>query len=186
MKNYCKSISKFSMAVLVASMLIIITTACEPPEVGPGNPAREYSYSIGPDGGIINALSGNVLLEIPAGTLDSQVIFSVKEGMEDYDGDFVMKSIEIRPRDVVFKHPVILKLKYNGQLSNGMDPSSAISLVIYHFENEAAYDKRNPNDMIWINKCYVAGDHCIETKIYSGGVFAIGEESLGQPANTPQ
>ena len=82
---------------------------------------------------------------------------------------------------MTFKIPASLRLKYDGQLSIGIDPLNTENLAIYHFRNEAAFDKRSPSDMIWINKCYVnPGYERIETEIHSSGVYAIGEESLDQ------
>jgi hypothetical protein len=175
---------KISLPVWITTILIMLTgcpTPCDdcPNHMHPYNPE---SYVVGPEGGTFQALDGNVRLIIPESALDEELEFTIKEGPEDYYKEFVIKSIEINPRSAIFNKPVGLSLKYSGELSCGLDPCSADCLVLYKFKNDAEFDKRNPTDMLWIKKCNVnPGDECLETEIYSGGVFAIGEESLGKP-----
>ncbi len=182
MKNSVKFSRKFTVyTIFSAALMLLIFTACEPgPDIIPNTTrTMEESFAVGPEGGAFTALKGNVTLEIPKGALDDQVKIRIKIGPEDYDNDFIIRSIEIYPKSLIFKISASMHLKYDRQLSIGMDPLKAESLVIYHFKDERTFDKRYPSDMIWINKCYVdAGDQCIDAEIHSGGIFAIGEESL--------
>ena len=183
MKNPIKLSRKFTVySILSTLLLFLVITACEPEPVLPNTTRTiEESFTAGSEGGVFTALKGNVTLEIPKDALNAQVKIRIKIGPEDYDNDFIIRSIIIYPKSVTFKIPARLHLKYGGQLSIGIDPLNAENLAIYHFENEVAFDKRYSSDMIWINKCNVnTGDQRIETEIHSGGVYAIGEESLDQ------
>ena len=184
MKNSVKFSPKFkALSILSTLILFFAITACEPEQdVDPVTISTiEESFTAGPEGGSFTALNGIVDLEIPRNALNAEVKIRIKIGPEDYDNDFIVRSIVIYPKSLTFEIPGRLRLKYDGKLSNGKDPCDAKCLAIYHFENEAAFDKRNPSDMIWKNKCCVnLMDQCIETEINSGGIFAIGEESLDQ------
>lgn len=178
---------KFTVFTILPVMLLFtIVSGCDYPQWIDDSPVPQQniqspkSFIVGPEGGLFTALNGNVQIEIAKGTLTIPERFTIKV-VEDYEGDFVIKGIEIKPRAIAFNIPARLRLRYDRQLSHGMDPVSAKSLVIYHFRNEADFDNRRPSDMIWINKCFVNGmDRCIETEIHSGGIFAIGEESLSR------
>ena len=184
MKNPVKIFRKLIVyTILCSTLLLLIFNACEPVEDIIPNTTRtiEESFIAGPEGGSFTALKGIVSLEIPKDALNAEVKIRIKIGPEDHDNDFIIKSVILYPKSVNFKVPARLRLKYDGQLSIGLDPCTAKCLAIYHFENEAAFDKRNPSDMIWMNKCYVnTSDQRIDTEINSGGIFAIGEESLDQ------
>jgi hypothetical protein len=191
MKNSVKKSPKTLFRLLGIAFILLNIPACDlltidDPEKADQNQRSQINYEsfiVGPDGGTFKALNNNVILNIPKLALDEQVKVVVLEGPIDYDGDFVIKSIEISPKTVVFNSPVSLGLKYNGQLNCGQDPCDARSLVIYHFKNDRVFDKRNYSDMIWTSNCHLNRmDCCIEAEIQSGGIFAVGEESLGQPA----
>jgi hypothetical protein len=175
-----KIISKFRLAsILVIAFAIIFFAACQENEepVIPGLP--EVSFTAGPEGGYFNALDGNVQFYFPKDALAENVSFLVKEGPEDEEGDFVIQSILIEPSYLEFMKPASIALRYDGCLANGKDPCKAECLALYYFENDKAFDVRRPQDMVWIEKCCLnTMDRCIETKIYSGGVFAIGEASM--------
>jgi hypothetical protein len=190
MKNPVKKSSETLIQLLAIALILLNIPACDlltidpdPADQNQRSQIKYESFILGPDGGTITALNKNVMLNIPESALDEQVVIVVTEGPTDYDGDFVLKSIEISPKTVIFNSPVALRLKYNGQLNCGQDPCRAKCLVTYLFKNDKDFDIRNYSDMIWINKCHLNRmDCCIETEIQSGGIFAIGEESLGQPA----
>jgi hypothetical protein len=196
MKNQEKISPKLKLlSLLIASCLILIFPACDDPTTeilnfNSFNPTKpEVSFVAGPEGGTFHAINRNVTMIIPQGSIDEQVKFLIKEGPVDNDGDFVIKSIEISPKSVFFKIPVTLSLKYNGRLSCGSNPCNAKCLIIYQFRNEAAFEKRNfgernLSNFEWTEKCTLnRNDCCIETEIISGGVFAIGEESLAKTNN---
>ena len=189
MKNPVKKSSKTILRLLAIAIILLNIPACDLLTIDPrpDQPSKSHvkseTFLIGPEGGTIKALNSNVTLNIPKLALDKKVTLVIKKGPIDYYGDFVINSIEISPKTVFFKTPVGLKLKYNGQLSCGNDPCTAKSLVIYHFSDEVLYDKRNPKDLLWTSKCCLNQINCcIEAEIQSGGIFAVGEESLGQPA----
>ena len=195
MKDQPKIYSQVNFRLILTTLcILLVCPACdlfcpeclECPKCAPDNPGISKpadSFIINSQGGIFQAINGNVTLYVPESALDEEVNLVVKEGPIDYEGDFVVRSIEINPKSVFFKLPVELSLKYNGQLNCGKDPCNAKCLAIYHFKNDKDFDVRNQADMLWISKCCVNRmDCCIETKIQSGGIFAIGEESLGQPA----
>ena len=149
MKYQVKSSSKIKFGILTIAILLLIIPACDPLKVCPDpgciqKPVIVESFEIGPDGGTIRALNGNVFIDIPKGALVTSEKFTIEEGPEDHDNEFIMKSIIIKPKAVVFKKPASLSLKYNGKLSCGVDPCKATSLVLYHFENDATFDKRGP------------------------------------------
>lgn len=185
MKTTEIKIPKISLLILLPAILVMLP-ACPPncDDCGAIHTTTPIqSFTVGPEGGTFKVLDGNISLNIPKSALDEQVKIVVLEGPIDYDGDFVIKSIEISPKTVIFNLPVALRLKYNGQLNCGQDPCSAKCLVVYHFKNDKDFDIRNYSDMIWTSKCHLNRmDCCIETEIHSGGIYAIGEESLGQPA----
>ena len=92
--------------VINSSLLILL--ACDDIPVGPPGPRNqisERSYAVGPEGGTINALNGNVNIEIPKGALLFEEKFKIQEGPRDEDNEFVIKSIEIKPNSVSFRTP---------------------------------------------------------------------------------
>ena len=181
MKNPVKFSLKFTVHLILSTtlLLLVITSCFNEPVINPNTGGQEESFFAGPEGGAFTALKGIIDLEIPKDALNAQVKIRINIGPEDYDNDFIVKSIEIYPKSLTFNVPARLRLNYNGILSNGKDPCNAKCLAIYHFKNEAAFDKRKATNMIWINKCYLnIMDECLETEIHSGGVYAIGEESL--------
>ena len=193
MKNSLKRSTKTKLSLLASIVLLLASPACDDPNVGPdtsqkkGNYIPEETFEIGPAGGIIKALDGHVVIDIPQGALLTTEHFTVSEGPQDDGEDFIIKSILIKPRSVVFTTPAKLRLRYDGQLSLGIDPCKAKCLAIYHFKNDVSFDKRKPSDMMWLSQCHVnTMDQCIEAEIYTGGVFAIGEASLGQSAQQPK
>lgn len=175
------------LLLIVVTAFLTVLSACTPP-CDDCKPSRTLhvpeSFTAGAEGGTFQTLKGNVTLIIPESALAENVKFTIKEGPVDYSDEFVIKSIEVNPTHTLFREPVGISLKYNGQLSCGIDPCSAKSLVLYKFKNDMAFDKRIPSDMVWINKCQLnVMDQCLETEILSGGVFAIGEESLSKTNN---
>jgi len=184
MKSTVKISRKLTVYTILCSMpLLLIFISCrqELDIIPITKHTVVESFIGGPEGGSFSAINGSVLLQIPQNALKAQIKMRIEIGPEDYDNDFIIKSIVIYPKSVVFKFPVSLRLKYDGKLSNGSNLYDATSLAIYHFKNEAAFDKRKSSDMIWINKCFVNQiDYSIETEINSGGIFAIGEASLDQ------
>ncbi len=171
-----------AFAVLFASTLLLTFTGCDPddPMVEKNyTNTRPESFLVGPEGASIKALDGNVEILIPAGALAEEVNLVVEEGPVDYDDEFIIKSIKISPKTFSFNLPAQIRLRYDSKLCLGKDICSSDRLAIYHFDTEAAFDKRNITDMVWIYQCCVnSNDQCIETKINGGGVFAIGRESL--------
>ena len=168
---------------ILAAAFTVLLISCDDPLDVKGPIEHIEKFPIGPEGGTISALSGNITLTIPNGALNEQVLLTFKEGPIDFENEFVIKSIEVSPSTTFFKIPASISLKYNGQLSCGLDPCNSKCLVLYHFRNEMAFDKRNPSDMLWVGKCCIDRMNCcIDTEIRSGGIFAIGEDSLGQPA----
>lgn len=168
------------LAILFTSLTLLVFTACDPeePEVSINRPIQE-SFMVGPEGATITAMNGNVRLVIPVGALSDQVNLRITEGPQDYDNEFVIKSIEIRPVTLSFRIPASLQLRYDQQLRIGKELCTTDLLAVYHFQNEAAFDKRELSDMVWDNKCCVnQNDKCIETHVNGGGIFAIGPESL--------
>ena len=193
MKNPIKIYPNFTVFAISSTILLLyIFTACDYPYWIDDTPVplqitqSPKSILVGPQGGSFTALNGIVSLEIPKDALNAEVKIRIKIGPEDDDMDFIIKSIIIYPKSLTFKIPARLHLKYDGRLSIGMDPSRAENLAIYHFRDEKTFDKRNPSDMIWINKIYVDTNRMrMNAEIHSGGIFAIGEESLDQTVHEP-
>lgn len=181
MKTNAKNYSNATAATLLITMILFVLPACVNTfEIEPDtHSVPNISFTAGPDGGYFNALDGNVELYFPPTVLTEKVRFSIEEGSDDEEGDFVIKSILVDPLIQEFKEPVSIKLRYDGCLANGQDPCKAKSLALYYFKDDKAFDARRPEDMIWIEKCYLnTMDQSIETNIHRGGVYAIGEASM--------
>ena len=162
MKNSVKSnLKSMTLILLSGTIMFVFFTACDYPNGPDDTPVplqitpSPKSFIVGPEGGSFQALNGNVSLGFPKGALDEQVRFVVKNGPEDSDNDFFIKSIELEPKSVIFNAPVRLRFRFDGQLSNRLDPYSINNLAIFHFKSEVAFDLRYPKDMVWVNRCYI-------------------------------
>ncbi len=108
MKNLFNTSAETYLRLLIIAILLVILPACDPPRVDPdtsrnlGNQITKESFNIGPDGGTIKALDGNVTIEIPQGALFVTEKFTIEEGPRDDGNDFIIKSIIIKPKAVAF------------------------------------------------------------------------------------
>ena len=126
MKKPIKIYPNFTVFAISSTILLLyIFTACDYPYWVDDSPIplqitqSPKSILVGPEGGFFTAINGIVSLEIPKDALNAQAKIRIKMGPEDYDNDFIIKSIVIYPKSLTFKIPVRLRLKYNGQLANG-------------------------------------------------------------------
>lgn len=183
-----KNLSKASAAMLlIFAALIMVASSCrkiegpEPPGPGPD----VYAFELRPEGSFGGTMmkSGvteepNLIIDAPAGAVSEPVTLIVKLGPSENPNGFILKTVEIMPKSLVYNVPIKLSFKYNGALlSNGTSPGSGI-LELYCFPNVRAYDE-------WeIDKCdpMCEGtvnlmEETIEAFICNNGIFAILERS---------
>lgn len=184
MKPKVKIYPNARATALLISLMLFVFAACEDSLEIPERQSDillSDSFIAGTDGGYFKALNGNVELFLPKNALVEEVGIFIGEGSEDEEGDFVIHSIIIEPKDLEFLRPVSVRLRYDGCLKNSKDPCKAECLALYYFENDKDFDVRRPQDLIWMELCCLnTMDQCIETQIHGGGVYAIGEASMDQ------
>lgn len=124
-----------------------------------------------PEGGLVTAMSGNVTLFFPPGVVKEQINIVVNECDNPDYCNFLLKAISIEPV-MLFNSPVMVRLKYDGDLLNGGQSPEKCPLVICSWEREIDYMNRVKERCIPC--CINTERKTIEFFIGQTGVFAVG------------
>jgi hypothetical protein len=162
-----------AIIILFLAMILAVSTSCEDNfEELP--PIEERGQVIGPEGGVLEFLEGNVIVDVPAGAVDSEIRLNVIEGPY-INQEFVLKSLEIRPLDVEYNSLVKLSIRYDGLLNNGEELKTSEKYVLYHFPSEKAFYLRESGQAEQMFPCFIDPIvNTLEGRITKNGVFAVG------------
>jgi hypothetical protein len=125
------------LAVILAVALGCENNFVDPVEKPVAQPV-DQGVLIGPLGGVVTAMEGNVEITIPAGAITDQARFIVHEVMNKSVRNQALKTIVIEPF-VVFQVPVQIALMYDGCLGNGVNVCDAKSVYFSIWDDEACY-----------------------------------------------
>lgn len=166
--------------MLLAFFLTILASSCDEPSIG--FPENDFPTDLGkPEGSTVTALDGEIIMEIPEGALDEPVRFSVNECLDNVPCEFVLKMIRIDPM-VVFKEPVLVKLKYNGEhLNLGNNLSEGCSLTVCYWDCELDFLNRDNQKSTCC--CLDTEEGVISFCITQTGVYAIRKVDLPPNGN---
>lgn len=124
--------------VIPAVILTIGLTSC------PGDMDLTYAQDlppiIGPEGGVVDGFDGEVVLTIPAGSLNERIRFSMhellyKSALSECE---LLKTFVIEP-SVNFNLPVKLTVQLNGCLANGAIPGEGMEVFFYTWDDVSSY-----------------------------------------------
>jgi len=186
MKNKVDYLNKTRITMLlIFTALMMVAYSCRKIDGGPpiGQGPDVYSFELRPEGSFGGTMmkSGvtkepNLIIDAPAGAVLEPVTLEVRLGASENHNGFILKTIEIRPKYLVYEVPIKLSFKYNGELlSNGATPGNG-ALELYCFPNEKAYDEWDLDecDPICEGTLNVM-EETIEAFICNNGIFAIYE-----------
>lgn len=124
------------------SVMTVIFTACDDP----------YSSINGPDldpnmvtsmGGTVYAMNRNVMLIVPYAAVVSPVKFIIYEYYNEFNYNLFLKMVVIEPI-MDFKQPIIVKLRYDGDLANGTTLCESMNLTVYYWDDPEDYITQEP------------------------------------------
>ena len=123
-----------------------------------------------PNGSIVSAMDGSVMLFVPAGAVLEPVKLVVNECFDEFSYNFLMRMVKIEPL-IYFQKPVSLKLRYDGQLANGESPCEGMKLTAYYWDRMENFINREPGKMLC---CSLDTAHnTISMCITQTGIYAV-------------
>ena len=154
----------------------IIYYSCEKDEANSDLHVQVPSLNALPEGSMLSYLNGNVNLDILPGAVTNPVRLYVNECHSGSNCDFVLKTISIEPL-MSFNVPIIVSLKYDGELANSEDPFDGYSLIIYSWENQECFYNGGSCETCC---CFLEeNNRTINFRITQTGVFAVGIKPPG-------
>lgn len=160
--------------MLPLTVVLAVVLGCENNFVDPvENPVPQpvdQGVLIGPLGGVVTAMEGNVIITIPAGAITEPARFMVSELRTKAPGNYALKALVIEPL-VSFQKPAQISLKYDGCLGNGVNVCDAKSINFSIWDDESSFIYGNTPKVC--SSCNVnLGEHTVCMCICQTGVIA--------------